>query len=155
VAQLGIVRRRVMTFLSFLSEADFGASVVVDAAVVYFAFLAYRRTSMAAFAFLLWGALISLILEIGLHLRTPTSSQDYLSFREWYRVGYFTETALWGIGVVLLIRYVLRDFGRKSSPNTALEPTAAAPSVLDAPSNPKAGSDSTSASGGGGSALDR
>ena len=40
-------------------------------------------------------------------------------------------------------------------PNTALEPTAAAPSVSDAPSNPKAGGESKSASSGGGSALDR
>jgi len=40
-------------------------------------------------------------------------------------------------------------------PNTALEPTAAAPSVSDAPSNPKPGGTSTSASSGGGSALDR
>ena len=43
----------------------------------------------------------------------------------------------------------------KMTPNTALEPTAAAPSVLDVPSNPKAGDSSTSVSGGGGSALDR
>jgi len=41
------------------------------------------------------------------------------------------------------------------TPNTALEPTAAAPSASDAPGNPKAGGESTSASGGGGSALDR
>jgi hypothetical protein len=44
---------------------------------------------------------------------------------------------------------------RRRPPNTALEPTAAAPSVSATPSNPKAGGDSTSASGGGGSALDR
>jgi hypothetical protein len=37
-------------------------------------------------------------------------------------------------------------------PNTALEPTAAAHSVSDAPSNPKAGSESKPASSGGGSA---
>jgi hypothetical protein len=41
------------------------------------------------------------------------------------------------------------------APNTAPEPTAAAPSVSDEPSNPKVGEESTSASGGCGSALDR
>ena len=40
-------------------------------------------------------------------------------------------------------------------PNTALEPTAVAPSVLDEPGNPKAGDKPTSTSGGGGSSLDR
>jgi hypothetical protein len=40
-------------------------------------------------------------------------------------------------------------------PNTALEPTAAAPSVSDAPGNPKVGGLSASTPGGGGSALDR
>ena len=43
----------------------------------------------------------------------------------------------------------------KLTPNTALEPTAAAASVSSTPSNPKAGDDSTSVSSGGGSALDR
>jgi len=40
-------------------------------------------------------------------------------------------------------------------PNTALEPTAAAPSVSGTPSSSNAGSDSTSTSSGGVSALDR
>jgi len=41
------------------------------------------------------------------------------------------------------------------SPNTALEPTATAPSVSVEPGNSKAAVESTSAFGGGGSALDR
>lgn len=40
-------------------------------------------------------------------------------------------------------------------PNTALEPTAAAPSISDVPGNPKVCDSSTSASGGGGSAFGR
>ncbi|HLX68019.1 MAG TPA: hypothetical protein VKV04_00185 [Verrucomicrobiae bacterium] len=47
------------------------------------------------------------------------------------------------------------DRAAKTPPNTALEPSAAAPSVSDVPDNPKSGDKSTSASGGGGSALDR
>jgi len=42
----------------------------------------------------------------------------------------------------------------RQPPSTALEPTAATPSVSDAPSNPKTGGDSTSSPSGGGSALD-
>ena|ERR1035441_321471 len=44
---------------------------------------------------------------------------------------------------------------RDEWPNTALEPTAAAPSVLSKTNNPTATSPSKSSSGGGGSALDR
>ena len=51
----------------------------------------------------------------------------------------------------------LSDFGydQNRATNTALEPTAAAHSVLDKPSNPKAGSDSASGPSGRGPALDR
>lgn len=61
------------------------------------------------------------------------------------------------VPIVNLVFQVVLFFVRPKNlmPNTALEPTAAAPSVSDAPSNPKAGGESTSASGGGGSALDR
>ena len=53
-------------------------------------------------------------------------------------------------------RYLYHQYHKDAkTPNTALEPTAAAPSVLDTPSNPKSDGISTSASGGGGSALDR
>jgi hypothetical protein len=108
-----------MTFLSFLSKADFVVSIVVDAIVLCLSFAAYRRTRLSAFAFLIWNSLICIILETGLHLRSPSSAEDAVSFREWYRVGYFAETVLWGVGVVLLIRYVRRDFERKSPPNNA------------------------------------
>jgi hypothetical protein len=108
-----------MTFLSFLSKADFLASVVIDGTVLCLAFLAYRRTNIAAFAFLIWASLIGVILAVGLHVRTPSSTEDALSFREWYRVGYFACTVLWGIGIIQLIQYVRRDFERKSPPNNA------------------------------------
>ncbi len=50
-----------------------------------------------------------------------------------------------------LVGWLVRDWIRHQPPNT----TAAAPSVSDEPGNPKTGNESTSASGGGGSALDR
>jgi hypothetical protein len=137
-----------MTFLSFLSKADFLASVAIDGTVLYLSFLAYRRTNILAFAFLIWGSLIGVILAVGLHIRTPTSAEDALSFHKWYRVGYFACTVLWGIGIILLIQHVRRDFAQKSPPNKSLQPTAAAPSVSDEPGNPKAGTVSTSPPGG-------
>jgi len=55
-------------------------------------------------------------------------------------------------GIMLLLRAPATLSNR---PNTALEPTAAAPSVSDVPGNPKVSDSSTSASGGGGSAFGR
>ena len=54
-----------------------------------------------------------------------------------------------------IVSWFVKDLLPKQPPNSALEPTAAAPSVSDASSNLKAGGDSTSASSGGGSAMDR
>jgi hypothetical protein len=93
------------------------SSVVIDGTVLYLSFLAYRRTNILAFAFLIWASLLGIILEMGLHTRTPTSAEDALSFHEWYRVGYFACTVLSGIGVTLLIQHVRRDFAQKSPPN--------------------------------------
>jgi hypothetical protein len=125
-----------MTFLSFLSKADFVASVVVDATVLFVSFLAYRRTSMPAFAFLIWGSLLGIILEMGIHLRTPTSPDDAVSFHEWYRVGFFASSILWGIGIFQLVRYVQREFERQPPPNKSPEPTAVTPSVPHSRSTP-------------------
>ena len=108
---------RAMTFLSFLSKADFVASVFVDATVLFVSFLAYRHTKIPAFAFLIWCSLLGIVLEMGLHLHTPTSAEDTLSFHEWYKVGFFASTILYGIGVFQLVRYVRKEFERKSPPN--------------------------------------
>ena len=61
--------------------------------------------------------------------------------------GGFVMLAIGG-GAAVGLQYWLR-------PNTAPEPTVAAPSASDTPSNLEAGGDSMSASGDGGSALDR
>jgi hypothetical protein len=85
-------------------------------------------------------------------------AQGWESRDEETRKGLF-RVAGYVLGIVASILFVA--FADKKSknegvrPNTALEPTAAAPSALDVPGNPKPSDKSTSASGGGGSALDR
>ena len=144
-----------MTFLSFLSRTHFLVSVVLDSAVFCLAFLAYRRTKIAAFVFLICASLISVTLAVGSHLHILSSVADALSFGEWSRVAYFASTVLWGIGIIQLIQYVRRDFERKTPPNTALEPTATVPSVPDMSDNREVSDSSTSTSDGRGSALAR
>jgi len=144
-----------MTFASFLSTTDFLAAAVVIVTMLIVSFSAYRRTKMPAFACLVCGSLLFITLAAVLHFYTPTSREDAIALSGWCHVGHFVATILWGIGIFQLVGYVGREFERKSPPNTALEPTAAAPSVSDVPSNPKTSGESTSASGGSGSALER
>jgi len=93
-----------MTLLTFLRNADFVASIVADGAVLCFAFPAYRRAKMPAFAFLVWGSVIGIILEVGLqfHRASTGTAQDAVAFSEWYRVGYFAAIVLWASGLFSL-----------------------------------------------------
>ena len=89
--------------------------------------------------------------------------------KRWHDLGYSGWMVLLGlipfVGIIVII-FTGFFLGQKTPneygpdplamlPNTALEPTAAAPSVLDVPSGPQASDSSTSPSSGGGSALDR
>jgi hypothetical protein len=85
---------------------------------------------MTAFALLIWSTFMSIILEIGLHLRAPTSPQDSVFFHEWYRIGYLAQLIIWGIAVILLIRYVQKSFEEKPPPNLSPHPSA-----VDAPNS--------------------
>jgi hypothetical protein len=130
-----------VTLLTFLRNADFVASIVADGAVLCFAFPAYRRAKMPAFAFLVWGSVIGIILEVGLqfHRASTGTAQDAVAFSEWYRVGYFAAIVLWGIGIVQLIQYVRRDFERKTPPHATPKRTTTVAPVSGESANPNAG----------------
>ena len=84
--------------------------------VLCFAFPAYRRTKMKAFAFLIWGSAIGIVLEAGLqlHRNSPyTSTEDEQTILECYRVGYLICSVLWGIGIVQLINFVMAGIEKK------------------------------------------
>ena len=67
----------------------------------------------------------------------------------------FSRVVWHSVSIVLLVVCGILSHRRKQPSNTALEPTAAAPSVSGTSSNPPAGGISTPVSSGGGSALDR
>jgi hypothetical protein len=145
-----------MSLLSFLRHADFVTTILVDTMVLVFSFSAYRLTKMRAFGFLILGSAIGIISEAALQFyraRSYTSPDDALAFYQIYRAGYVVASISWGVGIYQLIQFVVSRF--QTNDKMMLEPTAAVPSVLDEPGNPKAGDKSTSASGGGGSSLDR
>jgi hypothetical protein len=114
-----------MTFASFLSAADFLAAVVVVVTLLIVSFLAYWRTKMPAFACLLCGSLVFIILAAVLHLYKPASDTGAIILMEWCHVGHFAATVLWGVGFFQLARYAWREFERKSPPDKSLEPKRA------------------------------
>jgi hypothetical protein len=94
----------------------------------------------------LFGSLLLLVLGLGFYVLVvaPVSAIRGDRFP-------FLGLCVTGIGAAAAVAF---RYWRQP-PNTALEPTAAAPSVSDVPGNPKISDLSTPASGGGGSALDR
>ena len=132
-----------MSLLSFLREADFLTSIAVDSTILCFAFEAYRRCQMKAFAFLIWGSVIGIIMAAGMrmHRAAPaTAVSDALTFWQLYRVGYIAASVLWSTGILLLIRYVTTRIGQGAVSNLSLEPATAADVSRDSATTPGGGS---------------
>ena len=116
-----------MTFPAILSNAETVVSEAVYATVFVLAFIAYHRTRISAFAYLVLASLLYIILIAGEYLGRISLVWYSFSFNKWVRIGHIVGLLLWGVGFVKLIRYLVREFERKSPPNTALEPTGTAP----------------------------
>ena len=99
------------SLLSLLRSADFLVTFGVNAVVLYFSFVAYRRTKMRAFAFWIWSAGIALIQTMALHTygssRSTLSHSDAETFQVFYRTFYIVGTVLGTLGTVMLVRYML------------------------------------------------
>ena len=114
-------QRRLMTITSFLREADFAVTIFTNLAVLFFAFPAYKRTKLLAFAFLIWGGFLGIILSAALHIhRTKgfVSADDDKLFYEFYRVGYIVVSVFWTVGVVMLIRRFMAMIDEKADNST-------------------------------------
>ena len=112
-----------MSLLSFLRHADFVTTIFVDVMVLMFSFSAYRRTNMRAFGFLILGSAIGIISESALHFyqaRAYTSAHDALTFFQIYRAGYVIASISWGVGIYLLIQFVMSKYQKEGEtmPNT-------------------------------------
>jgi hypothetical protein len=114
-----------MTLTSFLSMADHLAAVVVIATMLFVSVLGYRRTKMFAFLCLICGSLIFIILAAVLGFYKPASTEGAVVLLEWCHVGHFAATVFCGIGIFQLVKYVRREFERKSPPPMRAEPSSA------------------------------
>ena len=81
-----------MTLTSFLSKADFLAAVVVVTTMLFVSFSGYRRTKMPAFAFLVFGCVLAIILAGVLSVYKPSSKEDAVVLSEWGFRGASTAT---------------------------------------------------------------
>jgi hypothetical protein len=105
--------------------------------------------AVAAVVVVLFGCL-SLSAEIS-RSGSQASAEDILIYTVIGTALRFTSP----IGIIAVAILGFTFYRGRPMPSNALEPTAAAPSVSDEPGNLKVGDESTSASSGGGSVLDR
>lgn len=71
---------------------------------------------MKAFAFFYGGSAIGIIMELGSNFFIPSplrDPDDYQTYLEIYRAGYIVAAGMWGIGIILLIRHVLKELDKK------------------------------------------
>jgi tellurite resistance protein TehA-like permease len=105
-----------MHLLQFLRNFNFLTTIFINMMVIIFAFPAYRRTRMLAFALLILGAAIGVVLECGykLHLAMPYDGSDNaVTFWLFYRAGYTIASISWGVGTYQLIKFVMSKFEEK------------------------------------------
>jgi len=123
-----------MNIPSLLHIIASATTILVCILVLAFSTVAYRRLHLRALAFLIGASVIRFILEVAARLHSALSPShpiyywpfhDYATFYALYLVCYTITVILWGLGIILLIRYSLAKRGMP--PNTALEPTPTAP----------------------------
>jgi hypothetical protein len=116
-----------MSTLTFLRNADYVVTILVNVAVLCFAFPAYRRTKMLAFGCLIWASVLGILLESGyvLHSSNSSSASDTLSFLQLYRIGIIIYDILFCIGVIQLIQHFLSEMERKT-----IEPGVTVPPAM-------------------------
>ena len=96
-----------MTLPTILREADFVVTIFTNVIVLLIGFPAYKRTRMSAFAWLIWGGFLGIVLSAALRFHSSRgflNVEDDRTFYEVYRIGYIVVSVLWTGGVVKLVR---------------------------------------------------
>lgn len=97
-----------MNTYSLLHIAASAATIIVCITVLAFSIVAYRRIHVPAFAFLMGASVIRLISEVGARPHPAwLPAGDSAAWYVFYLVSYTIAVVLWGVGVILLIRYAL------------------------------------------------
>ncbi len=105
-----------MDILSFLRWVEFVIPITVNSVLLYFFFLAYRRTKLRAFALLIFCDIVYIILV----LARFTDSFWYVTSRGQLIIFFAAYDILWMVGLVvnaiafvMLIRYLLSEHERR------------------------------------------
>ena len=102
-----------MTILTLLRDADYVALMGANIAIVFFSFVAYRRTKLLPFALLSAGMLLeaSLVTMLQIHGYVYQPGDDPTIYYI-YRGGLIVAIGLNGTGIVMLIRRFAGRFHR-------------------------------------------
>ena len=91
-----------MNILSFLTDAELVATILIDMMVLVFAYSAYRRTKMQAFAFLILGSTIGILTTSAHKLFHPSpynTADDLRTFWIILLICYIVSIFSWGIAI--------------------------------------------------------
>jgi membrane protein CcdC involved in cytochrome C biogenesis len=109
-----------MNILSFLTNAEFVATVLIDTLVLVFAYPAYRRTKMQAFGLLILGSTLGILTASAQKLFHPSpynTANDLRTFWTIFLILCIASIVSWGIAIYQLIQYVIRDVEKNDKPD--------------------------------------
>jgi hypothetical protein len=99
------------SLLSFLNIANFLVAFGVNAVVLYFSLVAYRRTKMLAFACLIGSCALAILQTVAAHtlgmFLSILEHSNFEMFQVCYRTVEIVRIVLGAAGTVMLVRYLL------------------------------------------------
>lgn len=105
-----------MHVLSFLHNAVFIATILIDTLVLVFSFSAYRRTKMQAFGLLILGSAVGIMLTLAQMSFRPdpyNTANDLRTFWIVFMLFSIVSIVSWGIAIYQLIQFVMSKIEKK------------------------------------------
>ena len=102
---------------TFLQHTHLVIVLAADAVILSFSLIAYRRTKLRVFAFLMIASALSIIQSVGVETYDSSrlSVAEYERFMVVWRISYIATVILSATGTVMLIRYVLSRATQKDA----------------------------------------
>jgi len=110
-----------MNIEPLLHNAAIVTTTSINILVLVFSLMAYCRTRMKTFVFLVGGCAIAIFLIAASNFGKPSPNLNPDGYREYmnlYYVATIVSVGMSGLGILLLIRHILRMFERKTPPNS-------------------------------------
>jgi len=105
-----------MDTLSFLTWAEFVIPITVNSVLLYFFFLAYRRTKLRAFVLWIFSDIVVIIALLTRFIASfcyVTSRGELIAFSATYDILWMVGLVVSAIAFIMLIRFLLSEHERR------------------------------------------